>query len=688
MPLAAPRHSPLQLWPPVQGPPTRFSLRSSLMCCAFLGLLLCLLDHYSPTSDPRHLFGPLKVLRRFPLVRLTAFRSDAPPRDDRRPRRGSSGHDADVTAALADITVKGRNTEEEEEAPRRPREQEWRTHSGRGTDSGPGRGRAPFRSAGDAPRQSQRPDRSDSGYRGRGTDDRDDSSRRPRGDERRSWGGRGSDSGPGRGRAPFRSGGDAPRQSQRPDRRADSGYRGRGNDDWDDDGRRPRGYERRSWGGRGSEGATTWRRDGLDSDSRFTGSKVSFQSQPLLKELQAVEPTREAVFQVLNATQPPLTAATGRRLLIDAVAARPEALLPILDFLEERGIERGDGWYVSLITQLGTSNRLDLAEPLLDHATASKLGQPGERFYCALITTCSHGRRPAFAIRFYKRMLAAGVRPDVLVYTAVMRAYGRNDDWQAAFRVWEQMLESDVEPDVIACNTILDALARGGQFKTAQRVLAFMEQQALTPDSFTFSSLLTAAQRAGTLADVEAILAHMQELNVAPGEFAYATLIKAYGDAAQPDKAVAAFEAATRAKVPLTVVVYNSLISALQRHGDAPRALAAFNDMTRAGLQPTKLTYGPLIAACLMAGNIAKAESLYEDMVRAGIQPDFAIEGGRIIPLVSDTNATKSSRRTPWRPWPMGREGHSGPIRGTSSTPTRQRPTEGHQEPTPVPVAP
>lgn len=34
--------------------------------------------------------------------------------------------------------------------------------------------------------------------------------------------------------------------------------------------------------------------------------------------------------------------------------------------------------------------------------------------------------------------LLVGVRPDVLVYTAVMRAYGRNDDWQAAFRVWEQ----------------------------------------------------------------------------------------------------------------------------------------------------------------------------------------------------------------------------------------------------------
>jgi pentatricopeptide repeat protein len=77
-----------------------------------------------------------------------------------------------------------------------------------------------------------------------------------------------------------------------------------------------------------------------------------------------------------------------------------------------------------------------------------------------------------------------------IIYSAVLRAYGRGRQWQRVAGVLQEMRERRVQPDLICYNTAIDAYAKSGQWQPALDLLATMHRAGCPPDVTSYGSAI------------------------------------------------------------------------------------------------------------------------------------------------------------------------------------------------------
>eukprot|EP00913_Durusdinium_trenchii_P002364 g2182.t1 len=97
-------------------------------------------------------------------------------------------------------------------------------------------------------------------------------------------------------------------------------------------------------------------------------------------------------------------------------------------------------------------------------------------------------------------ILKRGLRPDVVTYTTLIKAYGRESSMssaQKAVKILEDAREDGIWLDSAAFSTALYALARAGSLQQCERLLRSMGSSRVSPDSACFNSVIHACAAAG-----------------------------------------------------------------------------------------------------------------------------------------------------------------------------------------------
>jgi len=235
-----------------------------------------------------------------------------------------------------------------------------------------------------------------------------------------------------------------------------------------------------------------------------------------------------------------------------------------------------------------------------------------------LVDACSRNSEMARIPALLEDMVAQGIPPNIITYSAILKGYCQENRIEEAFSVVEGMVQTtNFRPDEIMFNTLLDGCARQGLYERGISVLTDMQRANIVPTNFTLSVLVKLASRSKKL-----------------------------------DKAFELCqEIAGKYKFRLNVHVYSNLINACITNKDLNRAFDVMDKMLSERVRPDTRGYSLLLRACVSSNRPEEAAGLLRAAVGlGGVHARLARYDARLLqaqgglPLLSSLRSSRAWR--------------------------------------------
>mmetsp|Transcript_82371 Transcript_82371/g.150758 ORF Transcript_82371/g.150758 Transcript_82371/m.150758 type:complete len:675 (-) Transcript_82371:31-2055(-) len=117
-----------------------------------------------------------------------------------------------------------------------------------------------------------------------------------------------------------------------------------------------------------------------------------------------------------------------------------------------------------------------------------------------LVDACARSRDMSRVPDLLESMVAQGIEPNLITYSAILKGYCQANRLDEAFQLMSQMMQTtELRPDEIMYNTLLDGCARQGLYDKGMALLEEMQQAGVPPTNFTLSVLVKLASRSKRL---------------------------------------------------------------------------------------------------------------------------------------------------------------------------------------------
>lgn len=195
------------------------------------------------------------------------------------------------------------------------------------------------------------------------------------------------------------------------------------------------------------------------------------------------------------------------------------------------------------------------------------------------------------------RMRDEVCRPDVFVYTALIKTMVRRGHMEGCIRVWEEMGRDGVEPDAMAYATMVGGLCKAGMVEKAAELFEEMRRKGLLVDRMVYASLVDGYVAAGRIGDGCRVLKEM-------------------------------VDAGYRADLG----IYNTLIGGLCGIGREDKAHKMFQIVLQEELMPSSETVSPLLAYYAEKGEMIKFFALVDKLVELSLPVvDFLVDSLKLF---------------------------------------------------------
>lgn len=222
-------------------------------------------------------------------------------------------------------------------------------------------------------------------------------------------------------------------------------------------------------------------------------------------------------------------------------------------------------------------------------------------------------------------------RPNVMVYTLMLRIYGKIGKIKLAEQTFLEMLEAGCEPDEVACGTMLCTYARWGRHKAMFSFYAAVEKRGIHLSVSVFNFMLSSLQKTSLHGKVIEIWQHMVDKRVAPNNFTYTVVISSLVKEGFHDEAFKTFNEMKSIGYVPEEVIYSLLISASNKNGKWDEAQRLYEDMRSCKIVPSHFTCASLLSLYYKTEDYSKALSLFTEMQSNKIPADEVIYGLLII---------------------------------------------------------
>merc|ERR1719326_2547119 len=146
--------------------------------------------------------------------------------------------------------------------------------------------------------------------------------------------------------------------------------------------------------------------------------------------------------------------------------------------------------YMSMLRQCAQKKDMEAALEIY-----AEMPSPTLAVFNAVIDVCARCGDCDKAAAVFKTMMSAGVVPDLLTYTLVIKGYVVQGDLEQAIQLFTLMRKRSLQPDVALFNTLLDGLARKQMSTLVDHVLRDMDEAAVTPNANPLAILVKLSGR-------------------------------------------------------------------------------------------------------------------------------------------------------------------------------------------------
>jgi len=233
----------------------------------------------------------------------------------------------------------------------------------------------------------------------------------------------------------------------------------------------------------------------------------------------------------------------------------------------------------------GTSEALDMAKALYDSMAEPVLfptARPKKTLitYNTMISAFARCGRRQEAFSIFVKMKDAGINPDRVSVTSLIKAAVEDGDLRAGKALLKDMKKAGIEADVVTYNTLIKAYCERNQMFEAKELVVEMESRGIQPDAKTYGLLMNALLKTG-----------------------------------RPDACLTLFESACSDERTVAITeniqLYTTAVTAAASMGDFDRALDLISRMTFSGIKPNLKTMTALMSASISAGKVDYALEVY-----------------------------------------------------------------------------
>jgi pentatricopeptide repeat protein len=133
----------------------------------------------------------------------------------------------------------------------------------------------------------------------------------------------------------------------------------------------------------------------------------------------------------------------------------------------------------------------------------------------AIIKKCGRASRADKAQQVFEWMVSIGVTPDASTFNALISAWAQVGTEQMR-RAYDRARGAGFRPDVVTCNTLISIFTAHGQVRDALSVFGEMSRWRIEPDRGTFNSTLSACAKWGLASKAMRVHRWMQDDGFSP----------------------------------------------------------------------------------------------------------------------------------------------------------------------------
>ncbi|CAN1151932.1 Pentatricopeptide repeat-containing protein At5g27270 [Linum perenne] len=223
--------------------------------------------------------------------------------------------------------------------------------------------------------------------------------------------------------------------------------------------------------------------------------------------------------------------------------------------------------------------------------------------------------------------LQLSYHPSVIVYTIVLRLYGKVGNIKLAEQTFLDMLEAGCEPDDVACGTMLCSYARWGHHKAMIVFYEALEGRGIRLPITVYNFMLSSLQKKSLHESVIQLWRDMANQRVVPNAFTFTLVINSLVKDGHDEEAFKVFnEMKIQGHLP-EEATYSLLISSSTRRDSWDEALKLYDDMRSRGHFPSNFTCASLLTLYYKTSDYSKALSLFSEMQTRKIDADEVIYG-------------------------------------------------------------
>ncbi|CAN4112885.1 unnamed protein product [Withania somnifera] len=217
---------------------------------------------------------------------------------------------------------------------------------------------------------------------------------------------------------------------------------------------------------------------------------------------------------------------------------------------------------------------------------------PSAISFIALLNLSSHRKELLFGKQIHTFVIKLGIdNGSVLIQSALIDMYGRNDDIQSSITVFQCSRERSLE----CCNSMMSSLLHLGFFQDVFELLVGWFVKILRLMNLEKCDVLhCCAIKSGFDSDCMVLCA----------------LIDAYSRCGQIRFSQQIFEALSSPNI----IGFTSIINAYARKGMGNECVAVFEEMIQKGLKPDKVTFLCVLLGCNHSGLVEKGKQIFDSM--------------------------------------------------------------------------
>jgi pentatricopeptide repeat protein len=324
----------------------------------------------------------------------------------------------------------------------------------------------------------------------------------------------------------------------------------------------------------------------------------------------------------------------------------------VFDDFVSRGFAPSEGTLTGVISLCAESRHVQMAEHVLQYARRANVNSTLS-FYAAMVKVYAHSRLFNKICSLYEIMLQDGVKPDTVVYGALIkaavesgrlelarklfresgnpdllnymsliRAAGREKDLPKALELLDELEAAPLAIDATAYNCVLEVCVASGNRAAAAKLLERMQSKGQV-DVVSYNTYMKLLFTDGTLAEADTVLESMRAQGLSPNAVTYNSLIKDAVNRQDLDRAwalIARMEAESTSPDAFTCSILMKGVKHTSSSEDVDRIVSL---MRRTKVTPDEVLVNCLLDAYVRLRNIPRLVEVLEEFKSTGVVPSL-----------------------------------------------------------------